>query len=419
MSGIAKLKKVELRTVAEEIVLVVNEGMKKSELRRLVEDSDVFKNDNEAVKSAVEDVLENRNKKSDQDSEIEIERLKIERIKLELQLAQVKANGNNTSFDQGCKSEPEESLDSLIKSVRTLTIKPPKCLVNFPGDSYDLHNSELYQRELKDHQGEPVCLLVHNSEILPIINKCSSFTKLQRIIAWCMRFKENARNPLQRTTGNLTVLELSAALICLVRSVQFVYFSKDIQCIMKGEKLSNSSKLLNLSPFLDEKNVLRVGGRLQHSELPLNHKHPMLIPNNCNICDLIIDHYHVFYLHTGVEATLANLRSQFWITNGRSTVKRVLHKCLKCLKDNLNQHLRTLWEIESIGCDTVQETKHDSEFIELESNLTFADGSAHNWKPFAANRVTEIQEHTDPLDWRHWDGKINPAVLITRDCHAE
>ncbi|GFS36762.1 integrase catalytic domain-containing protein [Nephila pilipes] len=214
MSGIAKLRKVELRTVAEEIGLVVNEGMKKSELRRLIEDSDVFKNDNEAVKSAVEDVLENRNKKSDQDSEIEIERLKIERIKLELQLAQVKAN---------------------------------ECLVNFPGDSYDLRNSELYQRELKDHQGEPVCLLVHNSEILPIINKCSSFTKLQGIIAWCMRFKENARAPLQRTTGNLTVPELSAALF-------------------------------------------------------------------------------------SVEATLANLRTQFWITNGRSTVKRVLHKCLKCLK---------------------------------------------------------------------------------------
>ncbi|GFU06626.1 integrase catalytic domain-containing protein, partial [Nephila pilipes] len=92
MSGIARLKKDELRIVAEEIGLVVNEGMKKSELRRLIEDSDVFKNDNEAVKSAVEDVLENRNKKSDQDSEIEIERLKIERIKLELQLAQVKAN---------------------------------------------------------------------------------------------------------------------------------------------------------------------------------------------------------------------------------------------------------------------------------------------------------------------------------------
>ncbi|GFT23401.1 uncharacterized protein NPIL_638711 [Nephila pilipes] len=136
MSGIAKLKKDELRIVAEEIGLVVNEGMKKSELRRLIEDSDVFKNDKEAVKSAVEDVLENRNKKSDQDSEIEIERLKIERIKLELQLAQVKPNGNNTSFDQGFKSEPEESLDSLIKSVRTLTIKPPSGRYVVPPDRF-------------------------------------------------------------------------------------------------------------------------------------------------------------------------------------------------------------------------------------------------------------------------------------------
>ncbi|GFT69902.1 hypothetical protein NPIL_233801 [Nephila pilipes] len=80
MSGTAKLKKDELRIVAEEIGLVVNEGMKKRELRRLIEDSDVFKNDNEAVKSAVEDILKNRNKNSDQDGEIEIERLKLKEL---------------------------------------------------------------------------------------------------------------------------------------------------------------------------------------------------------------------------------------------------------------------------------------------------------------------------------------------------
>ncbi|GFS79601.1 transposon Ty3-G Gag-Pol polyprotein [Nephila pilipes] len=48
---------------------------------------------------------------------------------------------------------------------------------------------------------------------------------------------------------------------------------------------------------------------------------------------------------------------------------------LVSVEDDLNQHLRTLWEIESIGCDTAQETKHDSEFIkEFENNLTFVDG---------------------------------------------
>ncbi|GFU13723.1 uncharacterized protein NPIL_59501, partial [Nephila pilipes] len=51
--------------------------------------------------------------------------------------------------------------------------------------------------------------------------------------------------------------------------------------------------------------------------------------------------------------------------------------------------------------------------------LHWIKGSAHNWKPFVANRVTEIQENTDPLDWRHCDGKLNPADLITRGCDAE
>ncbi|GFT97326.1 hypothetical protein NPIL_294851 [Nephila pilipes] len=33
------------------------------------------------------------------------------------------------------------------------------------------------------------------------------------------------------------------------------------------------------------------------------------------------------------------------------------------VEDDLNQHLRTLWEIQSIRCDSAQKTKHDSEFI--------------------------------------------------------
>ncbi|GFY71821.1 integrase catalytic domain-containing protein [Trichonephila inaurata madagascariensis] len=120
LSGIAKLKKDELKSVAEKIGLVVTEGMKKSDIKHLIEESDVFKNDNEVVS-------ENRNQKSDQDGQIEIERLKIERIKLELELAQLRANVNNTqtSVNQGCKNEPEESLDTLIKSVRALSTKPP------------------------------------------------------------------------------------------------------------------------------------------------------------------------------------------------------------------------------------------------------------------------------------------------------
>ncbi|GFX88857.1 integrase catalytic domain-containing protein [Trichonephila clavipes] len=203
--------------------------------------------------------------------------------------------------------------------------------VNFPRYVDEIHNCEHYQLELKDNQ-ESMCFLVQNREILLIIDKCSSFLKLQRILAWCVRFKENARNPLQLTTGSLTVAELSTALICLVRNVQSVSFAKKICCLERRQLLPVSSNLLTLSPFLDQRKILCVGGRLRHSNLPAQQKHPILIPNNHSICDLIIKHYHVLYLHTGIEATLANIRTRFWIVNGRSKVKGIIKQCIKCFK---------------------------------------------------------------------------------------
>ncbi|GFQ98291.1 uncharacterized protein TNCT_629401 [Trichonephila clavata] len=39
-------------------------------------------------------------------------------------------------------------------------------------------------------------------------------------------------------------------------------------------------------------------------------------------------------LHKGVESTIANIRSEFWIINCRNQVRKVLKKCISCLKIN-------------------------------------------------------------------------------------
>ncbi|GFR01127.1 integrase catalytic domain-containing protein [Trichonephila clavata] len=112
-------------------------------------------------------------------------------------------------------------------------------------------------------KSDSVCLVTQNVELLLIIHKCSSLVKLKIIFAWCLRFKENASNPpSQRTIGSLTATELSRALICLIRNVQSVYFPLEIQCLLKGKQIPNSSSVLNLSPFSDENSILRIGGRL-------------------------------------------------------------------------------------------------------------------------------------------------------------
>ncbi|GBO33831.1 hypothetical protein AVEN_201914-1, partial [Araneus ventricosus] len=196
----------------------------------------------------------------------------------------------------------------------------------------DINDNELYQREFKKTPTDPVCLVVQGQEVLPIINNCSSFIRLQRVIGWCVRFVRNAKNSLQPNEGNLTSPELFKSLMCLVKNVQANCFAQEIQCLKSGQQLPNSSSLINLSPFLDEQDILRVGGRLKNSNLPIERKHQILLPYNNHFSDLIINHFHVLYLHTGAEATLANIRTKFWLINGRNYVRKIIRKCIPCLK---------------------------------------------------------------------------------------
>ena len=39
---------------------------------------------------------------------------------------------------------------------------------------------------------------------------------------------------------------------------------------------------------------------------------------------------HRRVLHMGVASTLAELRSRFWVPNGRQGVKKVIHSCYYC-----------------------------------------------------------------------------------------
>ncbi|GFV61865.1 uncharacterized protein TNCV_4106701 [Trichonephila clavipes] len=116
MSIVVKLKKDELKLVAEEIGLTAPKYAKRVDLKRLIEESDVFKEDYEFVKTVIEQVLEEiKTQESEQNGQIQLECLKLELAQL-----RTSANNNDTSLS-GC--EIETSIDVFIKSVRTLTIK--------------------------------------------------------------------------------------------------------------------------------------------------------------------------------------------------------------------------------------------------------------------------------------------------------
>ena len=76
--------------------------------------------------------------------------------------------------------------------------------------------------------------------------------------------------------------------------------------------------------------LLHVGGRLRKESLTMESKQQIVLPKEDHVTRLIIDNYNKACWHSGREHVLASVRQKFWITQGSSTVRRVLEKCVSC-----------------------------------------------------------------------------------------
>ncbi|UYV79361.1 hypothetical protein LAZ67_17002296, partial [Cordylochernes scorpioides] len=162
--------------------------------------------------------------------------------------------------------------------------------------------------------------------------KYSSFAKLLKVMAWCKRFINiTRRQPTQRLSF-LTSQDLKDSLLQIVKIIQRCEFTPEINACIKNIPLPRKSRLISLNIFIDSQGILRVGGRLRHSDLDIDQKHPMLIPKDHFVTKLIVLHYHLNNLHSGTQLTLSLIRNKFWIPSGRNLIKRVLNQCLVCLK---------------------------------------------------------------------------------------
>ncbi|KAI4480451.1 hypothetical protein M0802_014213 [Mischocyttarus mexicanus] len=174
-----------------------------------------------------------------------------------------------------------------------------------------------------------VLVLTASSESFNLLRRYSSINKLKRVIARCFRFVRNASNCREsRTKGELTVEELKKAEIAIIKSVQREAFADAIKQTESGRGASAS--MVELSPFLDDQGILRVGGRLAKSDLSYDQNHAAVLPKNHFTTDLIIRENHVRVGHGGAQATLNAVREAFWPLNGRTSVKRVIGRCVIC-----------------------------------------------------------------------------------------
>ncbi|XP_033311148.1 uncharacterized protein LOC117211419, partial [Bombus bifarius] len=161
-----------------------------------------------------------------------------------------------------------------------------------------------------------------------LLHRYSSWPRLIRIVARCLRWRHK-----QHRSAHLTTDELTAAHNRLIKIVQSSHFAPEIRILQKNRSEDVGGKLQPLNPFLDEDGLLRVGGRLANSAIPFSQKHPIILPKS-PVTELIIEQEHRNNHHTGTQATLYAVRLRYWPIDGRSQVWRTLRRCVRCCRAN-------------------------------------------------------------------------------------
>ena len=95
-------------------------------------------------------------------------------------------------------------------------------------------------------------------------------------------------------------------------------------------RINELKTLRNLRPCIGQDLLLRVDGRLENADLPVNTKHPIILPGRHPLTRLIVLSEHCRSGHAGSAYTLMKTRQCFWIIHGIGNVKYFLNNCGKC-----------------------------------------------------------------------------------------
>ncbi|GFV06556.1 integrase catalytic domain-containing protein [Trichonephila clavipes] len=126
--SIGKFKKDELRWIADELKLVVPDNAKVLDLRELIQESEIYKNDKKMYQAIVDCVLEEINdRRNENENRLEIEKIKLSQLEKELEIAKLhNQSGKSLPLQNGNQLiRTECNIESLIKSIKILTIPVP------------------------------------------------------------------------------------------------------------------------------------------------------------------------------------------------------------------------------------------------------------------------------------------------------
>ena len=171
------------------------------------------------------------------------------------------------------------------------------------------------------------------NEVLENLEKrTSDWQRLEKILATVLKVLQ--QKSFKKVEVSIVDLHLQLAESLMIRHTQQREFQEEILSLetskpsqefgdnagkaVQGKRSKRKlGRLFRFDPFLDEHSILRVGGRLRRSLFDVNLKHPVLLPQDGFVTNLIIKFCHERVHHAGRGMTSNEVwNSGFWVLHG-------------------------------------------------------------------------------------------------------
>ncbi|UYV74106.1 hypothetical protein LAZ67_11002128 [Cordylochernes scorpioides] len=211
---------------------------------------------------------------------------------------------------------------SIVQFVSTNWWEGPEWLKgekeSWPSFEPTIDEEEIVKEKRKTLQAHTTLIVEANRWFL---DRRSKYSLNIRIMAWVLRFFDNARRiPTER--GNLKVIELERAERKLLKLVQ--------QETFPGKQAPKNG----LKTIKSVEGLWCVETKLLHGQDSEVFKRPILLPRNHPLVEQMVREIHQQNGHGGAQFILSQLREKFWIIGGRRLIKQIIGKCVICRRHN-------------------------------------------------------------------------------------
>ena len=153
-----------------------------------------------------------------------------------------------------------------------------------------------------------------NLEQLIFCKDYSTLRRLLRVTAYVIRFIGSPKKGVETHSQNLEPEEITEAeKLCIIQ----------FQTLLTEDKRFGVWKQ-QFGLFVDPAGIWRCGGRLGNAELQYDTKYPVFLGKHHYLATLIIRNVHKRVFHNGIKDTFTEVRSKYWIVQGRSLVKTIV-----------------------------------------------------------------------------------------------